>query len=61
MIVRGEMGGYGMDRSYTTEMYIVMGFLTVLAFWRHWANIVRLANGTENSFPWKNKERLKVA
>ena len=27
MIVRGEMGGYGMDRSHTTEMYIVMGFL----------------------------------
>ena len=26
MIVRGEMGGYGMDRSHTTEMYIVMGF-----------------------------------
>jgi glycerol-3-phosphate acyltransferase PlsY len=25
-----------------------MGFLTVLAFWRHRANIVRLANGTEN-------------
>ena len=48
MIVRGEMGGYGMDRSHTTEMYIVMGFLTVLAFWRHRANIVRLANGTEN-------------
>ena len=48
MIVRGEMGGYGMGRSHTTEMYIVMGFLTVLAFWRHRANIVRLANGTEN-------------
>ena len=48
MIVRGEMGGYGMDRSHTTEMYIVRGFLTVLAFWRHRANIVRLANGTEN-------------
>lgn len=48
MIVRGEMGGYGMDRSHTIEMYIVMAFLTCLAFWRHRANIVRLANGTEN-------------
>ena len=57
MIVRGEMGGYGMGRSHTTEMYIVMGFLTVLAFWRHRANIVRLANGTENKvFLGKSKK-----
>lgn len=48
MIVRGEMGGYGMDRSHLIEMYGVMVFLAVLAFWRHRANIVRLANGTEN-------------
>lgn len=48
MIVRGESGGYGMDRAHTTEMYIVMAFLTGLAFWRHRANIVRLVKGTEN-------------
>ena len=48
LIVRGEMGGYGMDRSHTMEMYGVMVFLTCLAFWRHRANIVRLANGTES-------------
>ena len=57
MIVRGEMGGYGMDRIHTTEMYIVMVFLTALAFWRHRANIVRLANGTENKvFLGKSKK-----
>lgn len=59
MIVRGEMGGYGMDRSYTTEMYIVMGFLTVLAFWRHRANIVRLANGTENKVFLGKQRKVK--
>lgn len=59
MIVRGEMGGYGMDRSHTTEMYIVMGFLTVLAFWRHRANIVRLANGTENKVFLGKQRKVK--
>ena len=48
MIVFGEAGGYGMDRIHTTEMYLVMTALTVLAFWRHRANIVRLSKGTES-------------
>lgn len=48
MIVIGENGGYGMDRMHTTEMYLVMAALTVLAFWRHRANIVRLSKGTES-------------
>ena len=48
MIVIGETGGYGMDRMHTTEMYLVMAALTVLAFWRHRANIVRLSKGTES-------------
>ena len=48
LIVRGEHGAYGMDRSHTLEMYGVMVFLTCLAFWRHRANIVRLAHGEEN-------------
>ena len=48
MIVIGETGGYGMDRMHTTEMYLVMTTLTVLAFWRHRANIIRLIHGNEN-------------
>ena len=48
LIVIGETGGYGMDRMHTTEMYLVMTALTVLAFWRHRANIVRLSKGTES-------------
>ena len=48
MIVIGETGGYGMDRMHTTEMYLVMAALTVLAFWRHRANIIRLIHGNEN-------------
>ena len=37
-----------MDASHTMEMYVVMGLLTALAFFRHRANIMRLAKGTEN-------------
>ncbi|EKC81592.1 acyl-phosphate glycerol-3-phosphate acyltransferase, partial [human gut metagenome] len=57
LIVRGENGGYGMDSSHTLEMYVVMAFLTRLAFWRHRANIVRLAHGKENKvFLGKSKK-----
>ena len=57
LIVRGEHGGYGMDPSHTLEMYVVMAFLTCLAFWRHRANIVRLAHGKENKvFLGKSKK-----
>ena len=48
MLVLGEMGAYGMDRPRTLEMYGVMAALTVLAFYKHRENIVRLAHGNEN-------------
>lgn len=48
VIVFGEMGAYAMDRPHTMELYGVMAALTLLAFYRHRANIVRLLKGTEN-------------
>ncbi|MDO4275742.1 MAG: glycerol-3-phosphate 1-O-acyltransferase PlsY [Eubacteriales bacterium] len=48
VIVFGELGAYGMDRPHTMELYGVMAVLTLLAFYRHRANIVRLLKGTEN-------------
>lgn len=48
IIVLGQGGAYGTDASHTMEMYLVMGLLTALAFFRHRANIMRLAKGTEN-------------
>ena len=48
MVIFGELGRYGMDRPHTLEMYGVMAALTILAFYRHRANITRLLNGTEN-------------
>lgn len=48
MIFLGQKGAYGMDTAHMTEMYVVMGLMTALAFFRHRANVVRLLNGTEN-------------
>ena len=47
MIVFGQMGSYHMDHAHTAELYVVMGALTVLAFYRHKKNIKRLLDGTE--------------
>lgn len=48
MILRGEGGAYGMDKSHMMEMYILMAVLTLLAFYKHRSNIVRLIHGNEN-------------
>lgn len=58
MIVCGQNGRYGMTQTNLIELYCAMGVMTVLTFYRHKANIVRLLNGTENkiSFTKKNKE-----
>jgi glycerol-3-phosphate acyltransferase PlsY len=48
MILFGQAGSYGMDRGHTLELYVVMAALTVLAFYRHRANVTRLLKGTEN-------------
>lgn len=47
MIIFGQLGFYGMDQPHRTEMYLVMTFLTVMAFWRHHENIKRLLAGNE--------------
>lgn len=48
MIVFGQMGLYGMDQAHTLELYGVMAALTLLALYRHRANIRRLLSGSEN-------------
>jgi glycerol-3-phosphate acyltransferase PlsY len=48
MVIFGQMGYYGMDFAHRMELYVLMACLTVLAFYRHRANIVRLLNGTES-------------
>lgn len=48
MIIFGQMGDYQMDGAHTIELYAVMTCLTLLAVYRHRANISRLMKGTEN-------------
>ncbi len=48
MIVFGTLGYYDLSSSHLTELYVVMGALTLLAIIRHRTNIVRLMHGNEN-------------
>lgn len=48
MVILGQSGAYGMDSAHMTEMYVVMGLMTALAFFRHRENVSRLMKGTEN-------------
>ena len=57
-IVMGQMGCFGMPQAVLTEMYIVVGIITFIAFYGHRTNIVRLINGNERKthlFKSKNK------
>ena len=48
VIVYGQMGGFDLSGAELYEFYAIAVVLMLLAFWRHRANIKRLANGTEN-------------
>ena len=56
MIIIGQMGWFDMDAAHCYELYAVLGLLTLLAWYRHKANLKRLAAGTENKFGSKKKE-----
>ncbi len=48
-----QQGSYFLDPSVKVEFCAVVLFLTILAYWRHRANIVRLLHGTENKIGTK--------
>ncbi|MGN0142703.1 MAG: glycerol-3-phosphate 1-O-acyltransferase PlsY [Roseburia sp.] len=56
VIVFGQLGYLHLDASYLPEFYIVSACFTVMALWRHKANIKRLLTGTENKFGMKKEE-----
>lgn len=56
IVFRGQAGSYGMESQYLTEMYVVAGFLAILAIWKHRANIQRLMDGTENKISFGKKK-----
>ena len=56
VITYGTMGKFGLTQPYLFELYAVVAFLVILAFYKHRANIQRLINGTENKIGSKKKE-----
>ena len=48
VVIYGQMGGFGLTSGELYEFYTIAIVLVALAFWRHRANIKRLATGTEN-------------
>lgn len=58
MVICGEMGLFGeITRGQLLEMYAITAFLTVMAFYRHRANIVRLLHGNERKTYLSSKKK----
>lgn len=55
-VVFGNMGAYGLSQGAKTEFYLLSFLIAAMAYWRHKANIVRLAQGRENKIGAKKKE-----
>ena len=48
MVISGQMGLFkGMSQTQLYELYAITAFLTVMAYWKHRENIVRLIKGNE--------------
>ncbi len=61
MIICGQLGVFeGMSQSQLIELYCVAFFLTVLAYWKHKENIVRLLHGNERKTYLFKKNKLDV-
>ena len=62
MVVCGQMGLFGaMPQSQLYEMYAITAFLTVMAYWKHRQNIVRLIHGNERkTYLFKNKKSAEA-
>ncbi len=56
LVVYGQMGIFSISENYMTEIYIVGALFSLMALWRHRANIKRLLTGTENKFGPTKKE-----
>lgn len=56
LIVFGQTGIINIPDAYRLEVYLLGAAFTLLALWRHHANIRRLLNGTENKFGSSKKK-----
>lgn len=61
MVICGQMGILGdMAQAQLYEMYAITAFLTVLAYWKHRQNIVRLLHGQERKTYLTKKNKVDV-
>ena len=60
-VVMGQMGVFGVSQVVLNEMYVVAAFLTVMAFWKHRSNIIRLIRGNERKTYLSKKGKEKAA
>lgn len=58
LIVLGQMGIFGMPQEALIEMYVIAGFLTVMAYYKHKDNIKRLLGGTERKTYLTHKNKV---
>jgi len=61
MLISGQMGLFeGMTQIQLYEMYGITIFLTILAYWKHKENIVRLIKGKERKTYLTKKNKVDV-
>ena len=58
LVVLGQMGIFGMPQEALIEMYVIAGFLTVMAYYKHKDNIKRLLGGTERKTYLTHKNKV---
>lgn len=56
LVVFNQQGMFGIAEGYLPEVYMLGAVFSLLALWRHRANIKRLLTGTENKFGMSKKE-----
>lgn len=61
LVISGQAGLFSeMTQAQLIEMYVLFGALTVLAFWKHRQNIVRLVHGNERKTYLLKKNKVDV-
>lgn len=55
VIVYGQIGGFHVEGSYLTEIYVLAALVVISAFFKHRSNIKRLMEGTENKLSFGKK------
>ena len=57
IIIMGQTGQFaGMSQANIYEMYVLAILLAILAYYKHWPNILRLIHGNENKTYLKKKK-----